>query len=336
MTAQRSGKKIASPFAGLHPDDVITFAEQSLQRDFTNLLRPYNSYINRVFELEDRDGKGVIIKFYRPGRWSKEAIEEEHVFLRELQEREIPVIAPLILASGETLGYGQGIYFALFPKCGGRSLDEFSDDQWHELGRLVGRMHAVGSIRPALNREKMIPSSTTLRHLSYLREKKLVDPATEKEFFSLADRLIKEIDHRFTSVPIQRIHGDLHFSNIIHRPGESFYLIDFDDMVMGPQIQDVWMLLHGYGEDSLIELDLFLEGYDAFHHFDRRTCSLIEPLRAMRYIHYLAWCGYQVVEDGKTEVLPDFGSFQFWCNEITEMRDQLERIATAVNPFAHL
>jgi len=333
---QRSGNLTQSPFARLRPDDVITLAEKSLGRELTNLLRPYNSYINRVFELEDREGTGVIIKFYRPGRWTREAIEEEHLFLRELMEREIPVIAPLTLATGETLARGHGIYFALFPKCGGRSIDEFSDEQWLELGRLVGRMHAVGSVKSAGNREKMVPSAATTRRLEYLRTNKLVAAELEQEFFSLTAGLIEEIDHQFDTVPIQRIHGDLHFSNIIYRPGESFYLIDFDDMVMGPQVQDVWMLLHGYGEDSLIELDLFLEGYDSFHRFDRRTCRLIEPLRAMRYIHYLAWCGYQVVEDGRTEVNPDFGSVEFWRNELIEMQDQLERIHTAGNPFGHL
>jgi len=323
-------------FASLHPDDVISLAEKVLGEEFSNLFRPLNSYINRVFELQDRRGNGIIVKFYRPGRWSKEAILQEHHFLKELQEFEIPVICPVSLVDGETLGSWHNIYFALFPKCGGRSVDEFTDDQWGELGRLVGRAHAVGSIREAPDREIMVPTSSTARQINYLRENNLVIAELQKSFFALAEQLIDEIEPRFSNVSLQRIHGDLHFSNIIHRPGESFFLIDFDDMVMGPQVQDVWMLLQGYGEDSLIELDMFLEGYESFHHFDKRSCSLIEPLRAMRYIHYLAWCGYQVVEDGATRVLPDFGTYAFWETERAELADQLERIRNSRNPFAHL
>lgn len=335
MMENQHNPKVPS-FANLHPDDVISLAEQSTGEEYSNLFRPLNSYINRVFELQDRRGNGIIVKFYRPGRWSKEALLQEHLFLKDLQEFEIPVICPISLADGETLGCWHNMYFALFPKCGGRSVDEFTDDQWGELGRLVGRAHAVGSIREAPDREIMSPTSSTARQIDYLRENNLVTAELRNSFFTLAGQLIDEIESLFSTVPLQRIHGDLHFSNIIHRPGESFYLIDFDDMVMGPQVQDVWMLLQGYGEDSLIELDMFLEGYESFHHFDRRSCSLIEPLRAMRYIHYLAWCGYQVVEDGETRVLPDFGSYAFWDNERVELADQLERIRNSSNPFDHL
>lgn len=329
------GENVPS-FLNLHPDSVITLLEKVMAKEFSNLFRPLNSYINRVYELQDRQGTAVIVKFYRPGRWSREAIAEEHLFLQEMEAFEIPVICPLQLANGETLGCWNGIYFAVFPKCGGRSVDEFSDDQWLELGRLVGRAHAVGNIRAAGSRDKMVPSATTRRQIAYLEKNRLVTKELRRSFFELARRLIDEIENLFHDVTIQRIHGDLHFSNIIHRPGESFYLIDFDDMVMGPQVQDVWMLLQGYGEDSLVELDLFLEGYETFHGFDRKSCRLIEPLRAMRYIHYLAWCGYQVVEDGTTRVIPDFGSYTFWQNEITELGDQIERIHNNSNPFGHM
>ncbi len=333
---RRVAEKQEKPFSALHPEKVLTLAEQSLQKEFTNLYRPLNSYINRVFELEDSNGAGIIVKFYRPGRWTAAAIAEEHAFLQELAEFEVPVIAPLVLADGTTLGCWRQIHYAFFPKCGGRSVDEFSDDQWQQLGRLVGRVHATGNIRQAPNRQRLVPSVSTLGQLQFLEEHGLVASDVRSAFFSLGRRLVKEIDALFDGVALQRIHGDLHFSNIIHRPGESFYLIDFDDMVTGPQIQDVWMLLQGYGEESLVELDLFLEGYEVFHAFDRRSCRLIEPLRAMRYIHYLAWCGYQVVEDGHTAVLPDYGTSSFWQNETTELADQLERVHTAKNPFGYL
>jgi Ser/Thr protein kinase RdoA (MazF antagonist) len=132
----------------------------------------------------------------------------------------------------------------------------------------------------------------------------------------------------FDGVEMIRIHGDCHFSNLIYRPDESFYIIDFDDMATGPPVQDFWMLLPHYMEKSLVEIDLFLEGYETFRAFDRRTLHLIEPLRAMRYIHYTAWCAHQFLEDGSSRAVHDFASKNYWLREIRDLTDQLERIRT--------
>jgi len=313
-------------FYNLQPDTVLNLAEKWLGRDFSNLLRPLNSYINRVFELEDREGNGIIVKFYRPSRWSRETVEDEHQFLFELNELEIPVIAPLTLVNGDSLADLEGCHFAFFPKCGGRVVDEMNEDQLEELGRLVGRVHACGAAREAKKRLEMTPFESTAQQLDYLKVNTLVPAQIQMRFFALADELITGIAPLFETAKIQRIHGDLHLANIIYRPGESFYLIDFDDMVTGPQVQDIWMLLPDYGDKSRYELECFFEGYETFHSFDRTSYRLIEPLRAMRYIHYLAWCGHQVVEDGSTQIIPDFTTVSFWQRETEELADQLIRI----------
>jgi len=323
---QQPSLSARSGFHSLHPDNVINLVEDKLGRDFSNLFRPLNSYINRVFELEDLDGNGIIVKFYRPGRWSREAVLDEHGFLFDLREQEIPVIAPLQLVDGSSLGDWESVCFAVFEKCGGRSIDEFTEDQWQELGRLVGRTHSVGQVQPAPNRQTMLPQISTASQIEYLAKHNLVPQELQGRFFSLARQLVDLITPLFENARLQRVHGDLHLSNIIHRPGESFYLIDFDDMVMGPTVQDIWMLLPDYVENSFLELENFLEGYETFNRFDRSGLRLIEPLRAMRYIHYLAWCGHQVVEDGVTEVIPNFTSYSFWQTETGELADQLERI----------
>lgn len=162
--------------------------------------------------------------------------------------------------------------------------------------------------------------------MEFLRANDLVPSELQSRFFSLTDRLLGIIGPMFDSAVLQRIHGDLHLSNIIHRPGESFFLIDFDDMVSGPPVQDVWMLLPDYVGNCFEELENFMEGYETFYRFDRRSLKLIEPLRAMRYLHFLAWCAYQVVEDGCTHVVPDFQSYSFWRTETEELADQIERI----------
>jgi Ser/Thr protein kinase RdoA (MazF antagonist) len=321
-----------SAFHRLTPDLVLGLVEKALDIRCTNLCRPLASYINRVYELEGEDGTGLVVKFYRPGRWAYSALQDEHEFLLELAGREIPVIAPLILEGGSSLGEHEGMYFSVFPKCGGRSSDEFSEEQWLEIGRLLGRTHAVGAGRIPEGRITMAPDKSTRQQVDYLLDGKFMDADIARQFAELSKTLIAEISPMFENIEMIRIHGDCHFSNLIYRPGESFYLIDFDDMALGPPVQDFWMLLPGYREEAFAEIDLFLEGYETFRDFDRRSLRLIEPLRAMRFIHYMAWCGYQVAEEGLSRVAPDFGTRDYWQRELCDLADQLERIRTAVEP----
>ncbi len=316
-------------FHRLTPDRIITMVENGLDRRCTNLCRPLISYINRVYELQTEDGSGLVVKFYRPGRWSRQGLQDEHDFLLELAGEEIPVIAPLILRDGSSLGRHENLYFAVFPKTGGRSFDEYSDDQWLELGRLLGRTHNVGAQHPPLDRLTMAPDRSTRGQVDYILAGGFMPTDMEGRFKDLTGALISEITPLFAGTGMNRIHGDCHFSNLIYRPDESFYLIDFDDMVVGPPVQDFWMLLPGYREDSLAEIEILLEGYETFRAFDGSSLRLIEPLRAMRYIHYTAWCAYQYAEDGETRVDENFGTRQYWQVEMDDLADQLERIIKA-------
>jgi len=318
--------KQQTAFHSLTPDRIITLVEKGLDRRCTNLCRPLISYINRVYELEAEDGGGLIAKFYRPGRWSKEGLQDEHDFLLELAKREIPVIAPLMLQNGGSLGIHENICFAVFPKTGGRSYDEYNDDQWLELGRLLGRTHNVGAMHLPQDRLTMAPDRSTRQQVDYILAGGFMPDDMLGRFKDLTDSLIKAISPLFNNREMIRIHGDCHFSNLIYRPDESFYIIDFDDMAVGPPVQDFWMLLPGYREDSLAEIEIFLEGYEMFRDFDMGSLQLIEPLRAMRYIHYTAWCAHQYAEDGETRVDANFGSRHYWQIEMNDLEDQLKKI----------
>jgi Ser/Thr protein kinase RdoA (MazF antagonist) len=322
-----SGKtKQETAFHSLTPDMVITLVEKGLGRRCTNLCRSLISYINRVYELQAEDGSGLVAKFYRPGRWSQAGLQDEHDFLLELAGHEIPVIAPLMLRNGSSLGSHDNLFFAVFPKTGGRSFDEYNDDQWLELGRLLGRAHNIGAMHLPKDRLTMAPDRSTRQQVDYILKGGFMPDDMLSRFKDLTDILINEISPMFNNTEMIRIHGDCHFSNLIYRPDESFFLIDFDDMVVGPPVQDFWMLLPGYREDALAEINIFLEGYEMFRNFDMSSLRLIEPLRAMRYIHYTAWCAYQFAEDGETRVDEDFGSRQYWETEMADLADQLERI----------
>ncbi len=316
-------------FQSLSPDTVINVAEKALSIPCTNLCRPLNSYINRVYELESVEGQGLIAKFYRPGRWSAAGLQDEHDYLNELAAQEIPVVVPLKLQNNQTLDKHGNIFFTIFPKKGGRSFDEYNDDQWLELGRLLGRVHNVGALHKPKDRITMLPEISTRQQTQHILNCGYIPSDLATQFSQLAETIIEETKPLFTNSETIRIHGDCHFANLIYRPDESFFIIDLDDMANGPPVQDFWMLLPGYSEDSLEEIDLFLEGYETFRNFDRNSLRLIEPLRAMRYIHYISWCAHQVIEDGHSIIATDFKSREYWQREINDLADQLTRIHSA-------
>jgi len=320
------------PFQGLSPERILQVVESEMGITCSNLCRSYNSYINRVFEIADTDGSGLVVKFYRPDRWSAQALQDEHDFLLELAEEEIPVLAPLPLANGRTLGQVGEVYFAVFPKKGGRLLDELNPELWLAVGRLLGRMHMVGARTMARNRIRMHPTQSTASQVDFICRSKLLPEDLISAYTRVTSRLIEVITPMFAHSEMIRIHGDCHRGNLIQRPGDSLYVLDFDDMAIGPPVQDLWMLLPGPPEESAAELDLLLEGYETFRQFDYSSLRLIEPLRAMRYIHYCAWCAHQVVQDGATAVIPDFASRTYWQKELEDLQDQLQRIEDPPRP----
>ncbi|MDX9838577.1 MAG: serine/threonine protein kinase, partial [Azoarcus sp.] len=132
-----------APFAGLTPDFVLDALESVGLRPDGRLLA-LNSYENRVYQIGIEDGPMQVVKFYRPARWTDEAILEEHSYTAELAEREIPVAQPAII-DGHTLHHHEGMRFTLFERLSGRA-PELSDPATLEwLGRFIGRIHAVGA-----------------------------------------------------------------------------------------------------------------------------------------------------------------------------------------------
>jgi Ser/Thr protein kinase RdoA (MazF antagonist) len=315
-------------FHDLTPDRVIGLVEEALGRQCTNLCRPMNSYINRVYELALADGSAIIAKFYRPGRWSEAALRDEHDFLLELTDLEIPVISPLPLENGQTLGVSGELHFAIFPKKGGRTCDEFTEEQWLAIGRLLGRVHAAGARRLPRDRPELAPGRATRQQVDFILAGGFIPGNLRQRYEEVTAGLIETISPAFAGREMIRIHGDCHFGNLIYRAEESFYLIDFDDMVVGPPVQDLWMLLPGRPRESAFEIELFLEGYETFRGFDQGSLQLIEALRAMRYIHFSAWCARQAADGGFNRLAPDWGAPAYWLQECHDLEEQLLRIRT--------
>jgi Ser/Thr protein kinase RdoA (MazF antagonist) len=325
--SRNAGSEMPASFDFLTPDLVVDLVEKATNETLTGLCRPLNSYINRVFELQNSDGVGIIAKFYRPGRWSKDALQDEHDFLRELDDHEIPVVPPIRSSSGDTLIKHNGVYFTLFPKKLGRALDEPDIEQWEMLGRLLARVHNVGAIHPPRDRVWMVPEESTKANVDLLLSMDVIAREHRREYESVAREIIKAITPMFRDTELIRIHGDCHRGNIVNRLGESLFLIDFDDMVVGPPVQDFWMLLPDAPAKSRAEIEMFLDGYSTFREFDRTSLRLIEPLRAMRYIHFTAWCAVQNADTiGASRLVQGWGTPSYWREAVRDLREQLHEI----------
>lgn len=313
-------------FAALTPDVVMDRAERAAGRRASGICRPLTSYINRVYEIGLEDGGFLVAKFYRPGRWSRPALQDEHDFLLELAADEIPVVAPLADAAGQTLFEEDGIVFALFPRMGGRACDEPARAEWLQIGRLIGRIHQVGAKRPAGHRLVLDPRQSARTHLDFLRDSGVIPREVEGRYLETAQRLLDRITPLFDGMEIQRLHGDLHRMNLLWRPGDGFHAIDFDDMATGSAIQDLWMLLPDRLPAARPEFELLLEGYDLFAEYDDAQTRLIEPLRAMRYLHYAAWCARQKADGGRGILAAEWGTADFWRRELADLQRQARDI----------
>lgn len=320
-------------FSSLDPRRVIALVEDTLGRPATSMCRSLTSYINRVYEVRMADDSWVIAKFYRPHRWSLDALQDEHDFLCELRAAEVPVIAPLPAVDAPddaTLHLHDGLAYALFPKRGGRPLEEPLADQWAELGRLLARVHSVGARHPPNDRITIGPRDSAASHLDYILRSNVLPNEWRRPYETAARNVLDLIEPLFDDREQLRIHGDLHGANLLSRPGEPLFLIDFDDMAVGPPVQDLWMLLPGYSRACRREIDLLLDGYCQMRDFDFPSLRLIEPLRALRFLHFTAWCARQKADGGFTRLAPDWGGGAWWRQEIEDLQNQGGEIEAAL------
>lgn len=280
---------------------------------------PLNSYENRVYEVEVEEavyqGKplpAVVAKFYRPLRWSAAQIEEEHAFIRELSVEEVPVIPPL------WTGTHQNLFVAIYPRKRGRILEDRSPELLGRLGRFVGRMHMVGKQHPFQHRLIFTPEKYLQPTLGFLKNFQIPSESREK-YLSAANRAydwictkIGEDVQKKTGMPFHRIHGDNHAGNWLIRDGEVL-LVDFDDSVMGPAIQDLWLLLPDLND--IESKNALIEGYRQFCDLPHEALSWIEPLRALRMIHYTGWVARRWDDPAFPKTFPHFLSARYWTDE---------------------
>ncbi len=322
-------------FFTLTPERVLDAVERAGLAT-TGLCYPLNSLENRVYEVELDDRSRVVGKFYRPGRWSEETIRDEHRALRALGVAEIPVCEPIAFADDDTLHTtADGIFFALFPRRGGRIPDELEGDEFVQLGRLLARIHGVLASLGLRHRPVLSPATYGLECLATIRERAPMPPGLSARYDDAVRRLVAVAERRFAGVETIAIHADCHRGNLL-RGSAGWFFLDFDDMAIGPPVQDLWLLLPARPADCRTEVDLLLEGYRQFRDIESRTLGLIEALRGLRYVRYAAWIARRWDDPAFPRAFPDWGSERYWQQQISDLHDQLALIESGAEDVYEL
>lgn len=319
-----------TPYANLIPDTILD-AVESLGFICSGSLSALNSYENRVYQVGIDDAAPLIAKFYRPQRWSDQAIIEEHQFALELMSLEIPVVAPIEI-KGNTLHEHNGFRFALFPRQGGHALEVDNMEQLEQIGRFIARIHAVGNHNPFQYRISINADTYGYQPYQFLLNNNFIPPELMHNFTTTTEtalQLITEIFREMSDVQSIRLHGDCHAGNILCNR-DALHIVDLDDCLMGPAVQDIWMMLSGSKSDMKLQLKHILDGYYEFHDFDLRELHLIEALRTLRIIYYAGWLAKRWEDPAFPLNFPWFNTPKYWEHQLNSLREQVVLLNAAI------
>lgn len=337
------GLEAMKSFIDLQPDQVMD-AVETLGVRCTGRMLQLNSMENRVYEIEIEEGlpqtmwpdpelapahpKLMVAKFYRPGRWSFDQIKDEHNFLLQLFNADLGVVAPLV-NQNQTLWKmpDQDLYFSVFPKRAGRTPYDLPKEEWEKLGRLLARMHLIGESEKANHRLTLNPETYGDSNIEAVLASEYLPEKFRQAWHDAAKTAMTHIRPRFDGVRNIRVHGDLHFGNILYREEEGPILLDFDDFLNGPAVQDVWLLTPGRDENSKQIRDWLLDGYEQMREFPYHELSLIEALRTLRFIHFTAWISKRFEDPSFKITFPHFGSDEYWREQIGDLYEQIELLS---------
>lgn len=317
----------AHPYDALTPDVVLDAVDATGHRTDGRMLA-LGSYENRVYQVGLEEGDFLIAKFYRPGRWSDEAIAEEHAFTQALAAQEIPAVPPLADAQGQTVFHYAGFRLGVFPRRGGRTpeLDDPAVLEW--IGRFIGRIHAVGAQADHQHRQTLDVETFGHQPGRFLLDGNWPPQELRAAYETLLQQVLEAVTRCFDAAgtfPRIRLHGDCHPGNIMWTDAGPHF-VDFDDTCMGPAIQDVWMLLSGSRAEMTGQLVDVVAGYEDFAEFDARQVRLIEALRSLRLIHYAGWLARRWRDPAFPHSFPWFNTRAWWEEHLVSLREQVLRM----------
>jgi Ser/Thr protein kinase RdoA (MazF antagonist) len=308
-------------FLGLTPDRVLDAVDAG-GLEPTGLCYPLNSFENRVYEIGLKDGSRVVAKFYRPHRWTGDQILEEHALLAALAEDEVPVANVRPFPDGQTLKTIEGIHYSLSDRRGGRAPDELDAASARRLGMLIGRLHNVASRLEIRHRPRLDSERYVRKALHWIHEEGSLGGILERRYVAAAEAIAEIADRALEGVEVQLLHADLHLGNVLLRDDE-LRVLDFDDMAIGPAVQDLWLPIPGRDELSQRLRGSLLTGYEQFRSFDWATLSLVEPLRGLRMVRYAGWLARRWHDPAFKVAWPHFGTEEYWRGEADDLEELL-------------
>lgn len=311
-------------FEHILPETIFDAAERFGGR-CTGRFLALNAMENRVYDIEREDGSHVVIKFYRPGRWSRETILVEHKFLAQLEKNEVPVVCPLRDEKGETLFEKDGVLYAVFPKTAGRLEPELNPEQLKRLGRFLARIHLIGEQFKTSARWTLTPTTYGRDSLQTLEDQNIVPTNLLLRLKQIVTPLCDLLDPMFAEYKPILLHGDCHCGNILWK-GDNPFFIDFDDCILAPPVQDIWMLTGGDDEDGKKRKEVLIDAYSEIREFDERSLKLVEPLRALRMVFFNAWIARRWYDGAFKRTFPGFGTERYWQEQIEGLAVQWERV----------
>lgn len=326
-------------FFELDAQRVIESVEEAMQKEWPKAeanghVLALNSLENRVYQVGFHDHPDVVAKFYRPGRWSEDQILDEHEFIDRLDAMEVPVIAPFSLAEGKNLSIhesdtlaqtSEDIFLAVYPKGGGRLRDELDDQSLRTLGRYMGRMHQMTKDWTPEFRLSLLDDFYLKRPLEILADTPhLVEP-TRSKYLEFAKQLLEKTERLLRKSRLILVHGDCHLGNVLWKEDAPF-LLDFDDSMIAPAAQDLWMVIRERGPEADRQKNEFLEAYQQMCEFDFAELQLIEGLRALRIIYYSAWICQRWDDPSFPKAFPQYGSIPYWNSELEAFYEIAEHL----------
>lgn len=313
----------ALAFTDLQPEEIVATLERT-GFDCDGRFLALNSYENRVYQVGIEDDRPVVAKFYRPGRWTDQAIQEEHDFAIDLADQDIPLVAPLEI-DGETLLHSGPFRLAVYPCRGGRAPDLDNYELLNQLGRLVARIHLTGETSSFQHRPRIDIDSYGVTSIDYLLDNDFIPDDNREAYESIVEFVLDGIEACYARAGATqeiRLHGDFHPGNVLV-DRDRLHIVDLDDARHGPAVQDLWMFMSGDRAEQTPQLEALLEGYQMFRHFDARELHLVEALRSLRIMHYAAWLARRWGDPAFKIAFPWFDSRRYWDDHVLALREQV-------------
>lgn len=313
----------AHPFDTLSQDRIIDWMESlGVYSDYR--IYPLNSYENRVYRVGIEDGSPVVLKAYRPGRWSEAQIREELEFTQQLYEAEIPVV-PAMEMDGDILHHRDGFWFACFPMRAGHAFELDNPDQLYRIGQWLGRLHSVGEAGTFKHRPTQSLLEPIAQAQSFFKDSPLLPDDLRSNYLATLSPIAELIQEHYEPLYQQsqkfRIHGDFHAGNILSRD-DQLLIVDLDDTQTGPATQDIWKLLSGDRHEQAMQLNELEEGYEQFRTFPKKELKLLEALRTVHMIRHTLWIAQRWDDPAFPKAFSWFDSQRFWSDHLLALREQ--------------